>query len=507
MPSAAAPTDDADVRDAALYDVDALRKIERDAATRLDDAGALMRQAGESAWRHVLQRWPSARRITVACGPGNNGGDGYVLAAHAHQSGREVVVCRHEAHVPRGAAAVEAAAGFARVGGRMELAGDTLPHADLVVDALFGIGLSRAPDAASAGVIAALNAQPSPVLAMDVPSGVDARSGAVPGAAVVATGTLELIARKAGLRTGAALDFTGTLALAALPLAARELAVAPVRAVQCATGDLLDGLPVRPRNSHKGRQGRVLCIGGDHGHGGAIALAADGALFTGAGLVEVATRTVHLPPLLARRPEAMVHVGEPRGADASAVIARSSVVALGPGLGQGAWGAAWFDAALGSGVPLVLDADALNLLAQRGGALSSESVLTPHPGEAARLLGSSAAQVQSDRFAAVDALCRRYGCVVVLKGAGTLVAAPGETTRLVSAGNAGMAVGGMGDLLTGVIAALRAQGLRAFQAATCGALLHALAGDCAAVEHGERGLMPSDLLAHLRRLANPVRRP
>ena len=260
-------------------------------------------------------------------------------------------------------------------------------------------------------------------------------------------------------------------------------------------------LPPRARDSHKGDHGHVLCIGGDDGSGGAIVLCAQAALRSGAGLVSVATRAAHVPALLARQPEAMAHAVE--SADALApFFARADVVAVGPGLGQGTWGGAMLDAALASGKALVLDADALNLLAAAPRALPAGTILTPHPGEAARLLGGDAKAVQADRCAAARALAERHAAIVVLKGAGTIVAAPGRAQRIVAAGNPGMATGGMGDVLTGVVAALRGQGLDAFDAASCGALLHAHAGDIAARD-GMRGMLPSDLLACLRRAANP----
>jgi NAD(P)H-hydrate epimerase len=184
------------------------------------------------------------------------------------------------------------------------------------------------------------------------------------------------------------------------------------------------------------------------------------------------------------------------------MLQRADVVAIGPGMGQGEWGRMLLDATLAAGKPLLLDADALNLLAASPRTLATDTVLTPHPGEVARLLGSSSAQVQADRHAVARALAERHGCVVVLKGAGTIVAAPQRTPCVVAAGNPGMAVGGMGDLLSGVIAALRAQGMDAFDAAACGALLHAAAGD-AAVAEGARGMLPTDLLPWLRRCANP----
>jgi NAD(P)H-hydrate epimerase len=246
----------------------------------------------------------------------------------------------------------------------------------------------------------------------------------------------------------------------------------------------------------------VLCIGGDHGHGGALLLCAQAALRSGAGLLDAATREAHVAPMLARLPEAMPRAVE-HGDDLRASIDAASVIAIGPGLGQEQWGKQLFSAVIDSGKPLLLDADALNLLAAEPRALPSDAILTPHPGEAARLLGSDTARVQFDRLSAVRALADHYACTVVLKGAGTLICAPGFGVRVIGAGNPGMAVGGMGDVLSGVIAALRAQGMNAFDAASCGALLHSVAGDYAAREGGERGLLPSDLMPWLRRCANP----
>ena len=266
-------------------------------------------------------------------------------------------------------------------------------------------------------------------------------------------------------------------------------------------GDLARWLRPRANDSHKGDHGHVLCVGGDAGSGGAIVLCAQAALRTGAGLVSVATRAAHVAPLLARQPEAMVHAVD-SGEDYAPLLQRADVLAVGPGLGRGEWGRALLDGALRSGKPVVLDADALNLLADAPAASPADAVLTPHPGEAARLLRTSAHEVQGNRAGAARTLAERFGCVVVLKGAGTLVAAPDGRSVQVAAGNPGMATGGMGDLLTGVIAALRAQGLEAFDAAACGALLHAAAGDAAAAG-GMRGLLPGDLLPELRRLANP----
>ncbi|MDH5834033.1 NAD(P)H-hydrate dehydratase [Luteimonas kalidii] len=482
-----------------LYDAAALRGIEASMATRLGDDFALMARAGQAAWRELLARWPDVQRIVVVCGPGNNGGDGYELCRYAHESGRDARVLRIDAHAPRTALAQRACQAYREAGGRIKAFDDGFGRAQLVVDALFGIGLSREPDADAARVIDAINASGLPVFSLDVPSGLDADRGSAPGRVVHATHTLQLLAPHAGLYTGAAARCTGSLALATLD-AEEALAQAPVAAIRLGQEDLRDWIPLRARDAHKGDSGHVLCIGGDTGKGGAVLLAADAALRCGAGLVSVATRPGHVPALLARRPEAMGHGLDDAGALAP-LLERADVVAVGPGLGQEAWGAAFHDLALASTKPLVLDADALNLLARRTRVLPAGTILTPHPGEAARLLGFTTAEVQANRFAAARLLAEMFGCVVVLKGAGTLVAAPEQVPRVIAAGNPGMAVGGMGDLLTGCIAALRALGLDAFDAACRGALLHAVAGDAAAAD-GERGLLPSDLLGPLRTWVN-----
>lgn len=479
----------------------ALRELEARGARYFEgDAFALMACAGQAGWRSLLKHWPQALRIVVVCGPGNNGGDGYVLARHAQEAGREVRVL--SLGEPVSALAQRAQAEYVAAGGALT---DALGVCDVIVDALLGIGLSRAPDAAMSALIERINAHPAPVLALDVPSGIDVHSGAALGAAVMADCTLQFLARHRGLRTGAALDHCGKLELATLELP-DAIFDGMLPAALAYRADMLHRyFPLRPRDGHKGRNGHVLCIGGEHGCGGAIVLAAQAALRCGAGLVSVATRAQHVPSLLVRCPEVMAHAVESSGMLAP-LLERADVVAIGPGLGQGAWGRALLTEVLDYGRPCVVDADALNLLPDCAEVLPIGSILTPHPGEAARLLGGSTAEVQADRFAAAAALAVQWGADVVLKGAGTVVAHPdGRLPVVIGAGNPGMSTGGMGDLLTGCIAALRGQGLLG-DAAEIGALLHAAAGDAAALEDGERGLLPSDVLPWLRRLANPVRR-
>lgn len=487
-----------------LYAPDALRALEARGTQLLGgDAFALMARAGQAGWRCALRHWPLAMRIVVACGPGNNGGDGYVLAMHALQAGRAVTVRQVDA--PATPLARRAHDDFVSAGGEVVAFDAGIGEADLLVDAIFGIGLTRAPEVAASGLIDAINAHPAPTLALDVPSGIDAASGGAPGRAVHADRTLQFIARHQGLRTGLAIDHVGALELATLDLPDAVFAGIQASAQGWRADALAGFFPLRPRNHHKGRSGHVLCVGGDHGGGGAIVLAAEAALRCGAGLASLATRTPHISAALARRPELMGHAVESVG-ELVPLLPRADVLAIGPGLGQAAWGHGLLAMALGQPQPRVLDADALNLVAANNWTPSTGDIVTPHPGEAARLLGSTTDAVQRDRFAAAAALGDRLGTTVVLKGAGSIVASPGALPAVICAGNPGMAVGGMGDVLTGVIASLLAQGFHARDAAIAGVLLHAAAGDAAAREEGERGLLPSDLMPWLRRLVNPVRR-
>ncbi len=266
------------------------------------------------------------------------------------------------------------------------------------------------------------------------------------------------------------------------------------------TDDMLRAwLPPRARASHKGDYGHVLVVGGDHGMAGAVRLAGEAAARTGSGLVSIATRAAHAAVIAAACPELLCH-GVECARDLRVLLQRASVVAIGPGLGQSAWAHDMLAAVLQMRLPRVVDADALNLLAQEP-MQCDHWVLTPHPGEAARLLDMTTKQVQADRLQAAQALQQRYGGVCVLKGAGTLVCTS-ESVAICEAGNPGMASAGMGDVLTGVIAGLLAQGLSLVDAACAGVYIHAKAGDRAAQE-GERGLLASDVMPHLRKLVNP----
>ncbi|MEP7044512.1 MAG: NAD(P)H-hydrate dehydratase [Dokdonella sp.] len=490
-----------DVRASSLYTTAQVRRIDRAAIEHLGISGfVLMERAAAAAFATLRRRWPDARRIALYAGYGNNGGDAFLLGRLALQAGLpvEAVMLADRSNSDD---AMRARVAFVAAGGsiRIDNGEDACPSADIHVDGLFGTGLTRPVSGVAAALIDRLNALHAPVLALDVPSGLDADTGLRLGPCVVAAATVSFVAWKRGLFTADAGDYCGVLELATLdiPATALEGIVADAQRMDDALSLLL---PPRGSNVNKSHYGHVLAIGGDDGMGGAIRLSGEAALRCGAGLVSVATRTTHVTALNTARPELMA-----RGIDDVASLAplleRASVVAIGPGLGQGDWGRALFEAAITSGKPLLLDADALNLLAGSPRRLPPATVLTPHPGEASRLLGCDTAAIQRDRYAAARDLAARYQAVVVLKGAGSLVADPQGRVAVCPWGNPGMASGGMGDVLTGVIAALLAQRLLAWDAARLGVALHARAGDRAAGD-APRGLLASDLFEPLRQLVN-----
>ncbi len=490
-----------------VWTPEAVRILDRTATSEFGIAGyELMRRAADAVCAAAIARWPDARQWVVLCGAGNNGGDGYVIARLARQRGCRVRVCALVDPALLTGDAATAFQDYAAAGGTLQSFGpDFLTDADLVIDALLGIGLTRPVTGIFRAAIDAVNAAGRPVVAVDIPSGLDASTGLPAGAAVRADLTVTFVGRKLGLYLGDGPSYTGELLFADLgiPPAVVERAGLGGQATLSLFGppELRRWLPRRAATAHKGHFGHVLVIGGNTGMSGAVRLAGEAALRSGAGLVSVATRPAHAALLPLVRPELMCH-GVSAPEELAPLLARATVVALGPGLGQDDWARGLLAAVLATALPLVLDADALNLLAESG-VRRADWILTPHPGEAGRLLSRSSADVQRDRPGALKALLARYGGTAVLKGSGTLVGEAGHRPWLIASGNPGMATAGMGDVLTGVIAGLVAQaGAPGADIAAAAAFVHGAAGDAAA-QSGQRGLVASDVLAQLRPWLNP----
>lgn len=474
------------------------------------DSNTLMERAGTAAHARARRAFPDARRCIVLAGAGNNAGDGFVMARLAKQEGLDVrVMLLSPRNTPRGDAATQYEAARQSAVPIGPWVPGEIDGCDLFVDAMLGIGLDRPLGGRYLDAVRAVNEGNSPVMSVDIPTGIHADTGACMGAALRSALTVTFVAEKCGLFLGDAPDYAGRRALEPLGRIAPER-VAEIESefaekpmLRVFTAETLRAmLPARRRADHKGRFGHVLVVAGGPGMGGAARLAGEGALRAGAGLVSVATHPAHAAALLSGRPELMVR-GASNAEDLAPLLGRATVLAAGCGLGQDAWARELFAAAEGSNLPAVVDADGLGLAAEApaGDALR---ILTPHPGEAARLLERSSARVQADRLAAVTALRRRYGGVALLKGAHTLVSGSGKPPWVIDAGNPGMATAGMGDVLTGLLAGLWAQFPEAEpeDLAATAAFVHARAGDRAA-EGGQRGMIAGDLLEGLREELNP----
>lgn len=483
-----------------LYTAEQVRGLDACVIEKHGVAGIqLMLRASRALYAILTSQWPACPELHVYCGKGNNAGDAYLLAALAKERGHHVRVWQVDAAPSKGDALL------ARQ--RAQAAGvDIQPwngeqaQAGLIVDGLLGTGLSGEVRPAFKAAIAAINSSGLPVLAVDIPSGLCADTGCVLGAAVRADVTLSFIGLKRGLFTADGNDHCGKVFFSDLQAPAEVYRELPAQTQRLDLVQALAALPPRRRTAHKGHFGHVLVVGGDSGMGGAAILAVTAAARSGAGLISCATRPEHIPALLACRPEVMaLAVTTPDQLEP--LLAKATVVVVGPGLGRESWGFDLLVRAMASDCAKVIDADALNLLAERHLARGGgDVIITPHPGEAARLLHTSTADIHRDRYAAALALRERYQAVVVLKGAGTIVA-DAQGMWVCGEGNPGMATGGMGDVLSGVLAALLAQGLSASQAARLGVCAHARAADRAAID-GERGLLASDVVAQLRTVLN-----
>jgi len=482
-----------------IYLTEDIRRIEAAAGAVTP---TLMARAGEAAAALALQLVPEkGKDVLVLAGPGNNGGDAYEVAARLKAAFLRVVVVSPADTTKLPPDAAEALRKWQAAGGETLAAVPEGRRWSLVVDGLFGIGLARTPEGAYAQLIDYANAQSCPVLALDIPSGLASDTGRAHGQTVRATHTITFIALKPGLLTADGPDHCGALQVATLDLDVRSLLAPKAWIAEPATMRWV--LRPRLREFHKGQAGSLAILGGAAGMVGAALLAGRAALRLGAGRVYVGLLDHAAPDVDPVAPELMLrHPDDTLGQSLDAIV-------VGPGLGQSERADTLVGAALASDMPCVLDADALNLLAEDSDLRTAcarrraDTLITPHPGEAARLLQTGVAEVQADRLAAARALAERLNAHAVLKGNGSVLVATDGHWFINTAGNPGMASAGMGDTLSGFLGALLAQGYSGEAALVLGVHLHGAAGDALVAQGiGPVGLTAGELIEPARRLWN-----
>ena len=473
----------------------------------------LMKRAARAAFSLLTTQY-SPQKVIVLCGGGNNAGDGYLVAALAKASGLvvNVLALKNPTELAGDALtayqfAIDEGVTVIPLEGPMaatQYFDKDRSYSAVIVDALLGTGFSRQMRAEYQKVIDATNQSTLPVLSLDLPSGVNGNTGAVESVAVKAHSTISFVGLKQGLLTGVAPNYVGQLYFADLGISESVYQTYEVYCERINWANCRYLLPLRKPASHKGESGQIALVGGDESMCGAIFMATKASARVGAGLLRTYTRRENVGVIVSSLPEAMVkHVDEQDSFYQELVSANAIVV--GPGLGRTDWSKFCLTECLKADKPTLFDADALNLIADSNeiSVLSTNTVITPHPGEAARLLGVSVAQIQQDRFHAARALQSKYQCVVVLKGAGTIIAAEGKVW-LANVGNAGMASAGMGDILAGTIGSFMAQGLSALNSAKLGVVLHGEAGDHVAKQRGQRGMLATDLIDAMREIINEL---
>lgn len=469
----------------------------------IDDIGipafTLMETAGRGVAAVAFAMHPAAKDIAVVCGPGNNGGDGFVVARVLRAAELDATVylaaprSRIQGDALRHLEVLERAGGVVRMidtPAALAECSDAITGADLVVDGLLGIGVTKPVEGHFAAVIGAIN-QAARVLALDIPSGLDTDTGAVHGVAVRAERTATMAAPKIALATAPGFAHCGEIDVVDIGVPPGLISTQTIRASLVEERDVAAWLPKIAQLDHKGTRGHVLVVGGSPGMRGAGRLSAMAALRAGAGLVTIASEGEFTADdsIMTKSIED----------ELAAALTNKAAVVIGPGLGKSDRAAGWVGEVLAAGIPAVLDADALNLVAGVTGALAKASgpiVITPHPGEAARLLGITTGEVEADRLACARALAARTRAVVVLKGARTIVCdgtLDDDHCSINPTGGPALGTAGSGDVLSGVIGALLAQHLPAHDAARAGVYLHGLAGDRLAKLYGQRGVISSDL--------------
>jgi hydroxyethylthiazole kinase-like uncharacterized protein yjeF len=495
---------------ARLYTAEQVRSLDKSAIDAHGLPGIeLMERAGRSVFDATRQVFPDCKNWLILCGGGNNGGDGYIVARLAHQAGIRAVVCALKPVDSMSGVAADAATRWREAGG------ETCPWPvpdpssyDLIVDALLGTGLDRPPKGDYAAAVDLINQSSANVVAVDLPTGLNADTGNVMGSAVAADITITFIGRKRGLYTADGPDQAGVVQFSDLQTPASVRESVKNSGILVREKIIADNLPARHRNTHKGSFGWLLGIGGNSSMSGAVRLCGEAALRSGAGKVTLATNPEHAVWVNLTCPELMVR-GVRSGKQLQTLLRQIDVIVIGTGMGQTSWSEDLFKTCMKTDVPIVMDADGLNILARLYPEMGARAlprsnwILTPHPAEAGRLLGTRPSDVQEDRVAVAQELSRHFNAVIILKGCGTVIADQSGRYAICPLGNPGMATAGTGDVLAGVIGALVAQKLDLWDAAVTGVVAHAMAGDLAAAEVGQRGMIASDITARLPTVLNP----
>lgn len=485
-----------------LYRAAQVKHLELDAAAQMGlSKYELMQRAGKSVFENCLAHMPNTDTYLILVGVGNNAGDGYITALNAVNAGKKVILCAIDPKREPLGDTLRAKQAWLNNGGTIEaFHPDFLKRCDLVIDALLGIGIVGTIRNEFAEVIDAINLSSKPILSVDLPSGLDADTGESLGGCIKADVTVTFIGIKLGLTTGAGKQSCGKLVFEDLGIgkAFSEIARSDATALDIKH---FKGLAPRPVHSHKGTYGRLLCVGGNEGMSGAIRLSAEAALRSGTGLVKAYVHQASKQLVGSGRPELMVICD---GLDEA--LDWATCIVLGPGMGRNDWSRELFDRVLAyvekNPKPIVIDADALNLMATSGSFVSlPDCVVTPHSGEAARLLNVSVEEVENSRFIFARQCAERYEATCILKGAGTIIDNQSHSW-VCRHGNPGMATAGMGDVLAGLIGSLMAQEVQKELACQYAVSLHARAGDIVAEKYGQRGLLASDLFDTVRQLIN-----
>lgn len=489
-----------------LYSAETVQQLDAAAIKSMDGlAIRLMKRAGKAAFDEMLAVFGRPTLITVFCGSGNNAGDGYVLAALAAQR-RIPVQIIELGDIKKFSPETKQARDFALQAKVPTIPFDASVEVDqgVIVDALLGIGCDgRLRDPYNKAVMV-INDASLPVLAIDIPTGLNADTGAVIDIAVKADITVTFVGAKKGLFSGRGPALCGEIVYDSLDICDSLFENFRPDAQLMDLDNLMESFPQVEADVYKSQRGHCMIIGGDQGYGGAVAMAAESALRVGSGLTSVATQPQHITAVLARCPEVMA-CGVISGQQLEPWLHRPSTLVIGPGMGRSAWSEQLLQKAVAAGLPMVLDADALNILAQGVVVPAGKDyqwVLTPHAAEAARLLDVTVEEIQADRFTAVRQIQQKYNAVVLLKGSGTLIAGQDSVIKVCPYGNSAMATAGTGDLLSGIIGGLIAQGMSLQMATELGCCLHSAAADMAVDALGSRGISATDLLPYIRQLLN-----